>query len=170
VALAKEALVDDVPTCKHGHPLTPDNIIWDVAGRSGKRYQRCRACKHQSVRDWRARNSPAPNRSMIVPRKAVAGPKAGQALALADDSYATRRLFGMLPRDLRDRLATIVLDDSIDRLQRRVIERAADKRAWSATSEDMAARLLVENLLAQTIDARSPGLSVVSLLGLIFGR
>jgi hypothetical protein len=170
MALAAEALItvadDEPPTYKCGHPRTDENTVSDVAARNGKRYNRCRTCKHDSVRRWRANNAPVATGSMVMPRPG----RKGQPIVEADQTYQTRRLWRLLGQPLRDRLASIVLDDTIDPVVRRTIERAADSRAWVAASPDMASRLLVENLLAQTVDARSPRLTVDALMSLIWSR
>lgn len=172
MAVAAEALItvtDDevVKTCKAGHPLTPDNLVWDASARSGKKYSRCRQCKHESVRRWRANNTPAANRSMIVPKK---GKLTGKTVVDADNPYAMRRLWLLFDKPLRDRLAAVVLDERVDVLQRRVIERVIDTRSWAATPPDVATRLFVERLLDALIDSRSASLRVDVMMSLIWSR
>ena len=41
------------PTCKHGHELSPDNLVKRYYGREGKSYQGCRMCAYRYSRKYR---------------------------------------------------------------------------------------------------------------------
>lgn len=85
------------------------------------------------------------------------------------DAYHTRRLFELVPKPMRDNLARVLLDPATDPLQKRVLNRCAEKRAWVQTNESVAARLFIEAVLHQVIDARSPLLRADVILGVALG-
>jgi hypothetical protein len=159
MAVAAEALeITEVKLCKAGHPLVEGNIAWDISGKDHRRRPRCQTCKRESVRRSRERNGIVV-RTMLSPRRSA-----------GNDTYATAPLISLISKPLQRDIAAVLADDTVDQLQRNVVRRCANRRrGWASASQDMAARWLIEALLAETVDARSPLLKVEALLRLIFG-
>lgn len=159
--------IDDEPaTCKAGHPMVGANILMEKGGKDRVVRPRCRTCKKDAHARWlrRTRTADLINpRSMVFPRKT----RAGNDVVVSE--YKTDRLFALVPKDFQRRLAGALMDQRVDPLQRRVLQRCADRRAWAAMHEDAAVRVFIEAVIEQTIDARSSLLRIDRLLGLILG-
>jgi hypothetical protein len=150
---------DPIATCTHGHPLTADNVVNEPGGKDRKVRPRCRTCKREAVARSRRR------RSIGLGRQTTLAPRLKRdGVEVTTTAYETQRLAALIPKSMRDSIASAILDPMVYDLQRRVLQRVWDQRSWAGMNEDVAARVFIEALIEQTIDARSPHLRIDLIL------
>jgi hypothetical protein len=128
-------------TCPSGHLIHGQNDV-AIQTQSGRTYHYCRACR--AAKDLPERNE------------------------LTNGEFATVEVWKQLPKDMRGRVAGVLLDDRPpDPLVSAVIRRAALTRVWVRYGVDAAAVAFVEALIAQSRESNSPSLRIDRLLALV---
>lgn len=154
----------EVPTCGQGHPLTPENVVFINSGTNGKAYPRCRECRRQSVQRVRQRQQgediPLQQR-FTFPRKPC------REVEPQPDSTVT--LFGQLDPSLRTRIAGVVMGAKAPPITLCIIRKATEQRVHPSLTGNAATVALVDYLIEQSVDARSPDLRLSVLLAVVFG-
>jgi hypothetical protein len=144
-----------VKTCKHGHALLPENTF-RVLHKNGRFYDRCKRCRADGVARVRARQQGGALPVQTSRNRGEPEPGPG---------FHRREVFALLPSALRQRVAGYRLDtDPPDPLLAAVIIRASRTKVWAGMSAAFATIVLVEALIEESRESRSPNLRLDRLL------